>query len=387
LKNPNLKAKVFDNSAYNKWLKNPENENLKPMLNALSLRKEIGDNWGQIASNSHLSEFFEKIDKNQSLFYANQMYRKANELNSPEDKLEALKKLMRLENGEKLKSLSIQYTNLNDSILQVQNAVKDHFAKIRFDSERNRKENQLLRAETAQQELELEKRKLWMAISAALIILISVAVYAFFRIQKIRHQKLIDEEIYATEAKIAGKIHDDLANNIYRIMSKVENSNELELSKDKDQILDRLDKVYQLARNISRENAPVITGVQFPEELLSLISAYKNDDIKIILMGFSDFDWKKFSEEKQIQFYKSLQEILTNMKKHSRAKLVVLSFKEEKNHFEFFYTDNGIGMNPDERKEKNGMAITENRIVKIKGKFSFVSEPEKGLKIKISIPL
>src|SRR5690606_23833320 len=290
--NPKMNAKIADKLAYVRWLNHSPGNHLSAMLNALKTRKEIKDDWGQIASNSHLSEYFEKINPGKSLFYARQMLRKANELNSPEDKLDALKKLIRLENGEILKDLSAQYTKLNDSILQIRNATQDHFAKIRYDSEQNRKENQFLRAETAQQELELEKRKVWTVVFAALVILISIAVLAFFRIQKIRHQKLITEEIYAAETKIAGKIHDDLANNIYRIMSDMENASEQILPQKKNELLNQLDSVYKLARDISRENAPIETGENYEEELLSLISSYKNKNTNLVLMGFSDVNWK-----------------------------------------------------------------------------------------------
>src|SRR5690606_5988152 len=376
-----MNAKITDNLAYVQWLNHSPGNHLSAMLNALKTRKEIKDDWGQIASNSHLSEYFEKINPGKSLFYARQMLRKANELNSPEDKLDALKKLIRLENGEILKDLSAQYTKLNDSILQIRNATQDHFAKIRYDSEQNRKENQFLRAETAQQELELEKRKVWTVVFAALVILTSVAVLAFFRIQKIRHQKLITEEIYATETKIAGKIHDDLANNIYRIMSDMENTSEQILPQKKNELLNQLDSVYKLARDISRENAPIETGENYEEELLSLISSYKNENTNLVLMGFSGVNWKMLGSEKQIQLYKVLQELLTNMKKHSQATLVVLSFQTEKNNLNIFYTDNGIGITENQLNTKNGIQITENRIEKLKGSISFVCEPNKGLKV------
>src|SRR5690606_41034839 len=98
-------------------------------------------------------------------------------------------------------------------------------------------------------------------------------------------------------------------------------------------------------------------------------------------------NWMLFSKEKQIQFYKILQELLTNMKKHSEASLVVLSFQTERNNLLFFYTDNGIGTTENQMNTKNGIRITENRIEKIKGTISFVCEPNKGLKVNIKIPL
>ncbi len=387
MKNPDLKSKIIDNLAYTKWkqdsTRNLENE----FIEALKIRQENNDEWGQIASHSHLSEYFEKKNSASSLFHARKLYTIATKLNSPDDRLEALQKLISLASPENSKKYAILYTNLSDSLVTARNLAKDQFAKIRYDSEKNREENQLLQAETAEQRLEIERRKLVGFISLSTIILISGGAFAFFRIQKIKNQKRINDEIHLTESKIAGKIHDNLANNIYRIMSDVENTPDFHLPNKKNEFLNNLDLVYKLARDISRENSPVETGEDFADEMLSLISSYKNKKTNIVLMGFSAIKWQLLDNEKQIQFYKVLQELLTNMKKHSEATLVVLSFQTEKNNLHFFYTDNGVGIPVNQLNTKNGLRITENRIEKLKGTVSFVCEPQKGLKVNITMPL
>jgi len=382
-----LKSKIIDNHAYVKWLAKLSGSHSEEMETALNMRNSIGYDWGLIASHSHLSDFYAETDPAKAKYHAGEMFRIAQKLNSPDDKLAALKKLISLENGEKVKKLSVRYSTLYDSIIFARNQTKDQFAKIRFDTKRNRQENELLRAETAEQQLEIERRKVYGIILVSLLALFAGGAYSFVRIQKIKSQKRLNEEIHATETKIAGKIHDELANKIYRIMSGVENSAGIISTDKKEEILDNLDAVYQLARNISRENSPVETGEKYADELLSLISSYKNNQTNVVLMGFSEMEWNRFQDEKQIQFYKVIQELLTNMKKHSRASLVVLSFKVEKNNFEFFYTDNGVGLSDNQLNTKNGIRITENRIEKLKGTVSFVCEPHKGLKVNIRIPL
>lgn len=197
----------------------------------------------------------------------------------------------------------------------------------------------------------------------------------------------MNEEIYETEAKMARKVHDELANNVYRLMSEVDHQHYFKSENDKQDVLSKLDDIYALSRDISRENSSIITDEKYPNELLSLVSSYKNEHVNIMLMGFDEVDWNNFSKDVKIQFYKVLQELLTNMKKHSQASLVVLKFNLEEKYFNLFYTDNGIGLTDNQLDAKNGVQITETRIEKINGTINFASEINRGLKVNIKIPL
>lgn len=386
-KSPDLKSKVIDNLAFTRWKQNPEMNVERELNEALKVRIENDDHWGQIASHAHLSDYFSNKNQNISLDHAHKMYQKATEVNSPDDRLEALQKLITLESSANSKKYSIQYVSINDSLVAARNQAKDKFAKIRYDSEKNREENEILRAETAEQQLEIERRKLYGVISISGIILICGGFLGFNRIQKIKNQKKINDEIHATEIKISGKVHDDIANNLYGVMSLIERDNEIFEREKQNLILEKLDEVYQLSRNISRENSQIETGENYPEELLNLFSNFKNDKTNVFLIGFTEEPWKNIKSEIKLQFYKVVQELLINMKKHSQATVVVLKFEFNENKLNFFYTDNGIGITENQMIKKNGIQITENRIEKIKGTISFVAEPNKGLKVNIMIPL
>ncbi|WP_143736306.1 sensor histidine kinase [Moheibacter sediminis] len=387
LNNPDLKSKVIDNLAYSKWKQNPKLNLENELNNALEIRIENDDKWGQIASNAHLSEYFSDKNPTSALFYSREMYRLATELKSPDDRLEALQKLISFESPQNSKKYAIQYASLNDSLVKTRNQSKDKFAKIRYDSEKNREENEILRAETAEQQLEIERRKLYGVLFASGIVLICGGFIAFQRIQRIKNQKRINDEIHATENKIAGKVHDDIANNVYGLMSFIEINNDSFNTEKHNLVMEKLDEIYNLSRNISRENSPIETGEKYPDELLGLFSNYKSDKRNVVLIGFEENPWVNVKSEPKIQFYKIIQELLTNMKKHSKASLVVLKFEFNENKLNFFYTDNGIGFIENQPNTKNGIRITENRIEKIKGTISFVSEPNKGLKVNISIPI
>lgn len=382
--NLNLKAKVMDNLAFAQWEATGDRSLGKPLLDALALREEIGDKYGKISSHYHLVQFYRKHSPSQALSHAQKMLKISEELNSQSDRLKALKVLIELENSDKAKEYAIQFTSLQDSLLKAQNLIKDKFAKIRFDTEKNREENQYLRAETAEQKLEIEKRKNYLTALGFILLLGAIITWAYQRIQKMKHQKKITEEIHKTEAKISQKVHDELSNNIYQLMTHFQFG---DWEKNKSEFLEKLEEIYKLSRDISRENQPIEIDENYPDEILQLVATYKNQQTNIILSGFEGVNWMKINPEIKIQFYKTLQELLTNMKKHSQASLVVLSFKFEKNKLDFLYSDNGIGIQKNEFISKNGMQITENRIAKINGAISFVSDQSRGLKVNISIPI
>lgn len=384
---PILKAKVLDNLAYVKWKNNENYLAENDLIEALKIRETSKDDWGKIASHAHLSDYYHEKDRQKSLQHAHEMYRYATQLNSPDDRLEAYEKLIANEEVDQVRQYAERYTLLNDSLVTSRNQVKEQFAKIRFDSEKNREENQNLRAETAEQDLEIERRKVYTIVLISLLLILGISSVAYFRFQKIRNERKLNEEIYETEAKMARKVHDELANNVYRLMSEVEHQHYFKSENDKQDVLSKLDDIYALSRDISRENSSIITDEKYPNELLSLVSSYKNEHVNIMLMGFDEVDWNNFSKDVKIQFYKVLQELLTNMKKHSQASLVVLKFNLEEKYFNLFYTDNGIGLTDNQMDAKNGVQITETRIEKINGTINFASEINRGLKVNIKIPL
>src|SRR5690606_11518589 len=107
---------------------------------------------------------------------------------------------------------------------------------------------------------------------------------------------------------LSGKVHDDIANNIYGVISFIENSPDAMIPENKNKILDRLDEIYQLSRNISRESSAIETGENYPEELLDLFSDYNSETTNVMLIGFEKNHWKNVSSEIKIQFYKAVQE-------------------------------------------------------------------------------
>ena len=375
---PRTKAKIIDNNAYTIWLQNNKSNVLSDFLTAKNIRQKEKDSFGLIASYAHISDFYKQKNKKKAINNAQKMYNLACRQKSPRDQLEALQKLINLENPLKVKEYYTSYIRINDSINNSEKQAKNKFAKLKYDSEKNREDNLKLKIANSKKEVDLQKEKTQNIIGAVTtgLILLGFTGFGFYRKQKHKLEKR--EEVYKTETKIAKKIHDEVANNVVNIMNKIQYTNE-----PKEILLDDLQKVYLLTRDISHQNNIIETGKGFVNSLKNLLTNFNTNSTKIILKNINKVGLESLSETFQIEVYRVLQELMINMQKHSKAKFVALSFEKEKNTINIKYSDNGVGVDLNNLKNKNGLINVETRINSIGGFVTFESSYNNGFKASI----
>ncbi|MNF82628.1 Sensor histidine kinase ComP [compost metagenome] len=137
-------------------------------------------------------------------------------------------------------------------------------------------------------------------------------------------------------------------------------------------------------RGISKENNRIETGVDFTNSIKEMLLAYDTNERNIIVNNLEDINWEIIDETKKITISRILQELMVNMKKHSKASLVLIKFENDHKSILIHYTDNGIGCEKT-KMIKNGLLNMESRIEAVKGTFDFDTEPDKGFKAKIAI--
>lgn len=377
--NPKINAKVTDNLAFNTWLFKPKENVLPKLLSALHIRLTINDKNGLNASYAHLTDYFSVKNKKVANKFATKMYDNAVQLKNPNYQLEALQKIIENNQSDNLKKYYLKYIHLLDSIAHIDFSKKNHFAKLQYDSAKNREENLLLKVSSSEKELSLAKEKnknfIIFAISGSTILFMLFLAYK----RKQQHQIEKRTDIYKTEQRIAKKVHDEVANNVVNIMNNIQYTD-----KSKYNLLDDLEKVYLLTRDISRENNSVETGENFENYLKSMISSFNTNDVTIILNGFYNVQLSNLTPNKQIELYRILQELLINMKNHSEASLVAITFKKEGARYFIQYSDNGVGADLKNINFKNGLKNMETRIDAISGTIKFETSPNNGFKTFIS---
>jgi len=379
ISNKNFTLIVRDNKEYINWLFDnsyPAEDSLEKIL---QLRIAENDNWGLHSNYIHLVEINKVKNPEKSLYYAKKMLSLAKISHNPEDKLEALEKILYTDNPSNLKKAFIEYKTLSDSIQKNKNNYKSQFAYIKYDSQKKSEENQKLKLDNAQGEtLLLQQQFASVALAISIIIII-----VWYRKRQIRLKQEKELEVKNTELKMSKKVHDVVANGIYQVMTKIENQE----SFDKEKALDELEFVYEKSRDISYDKLDQMGSPKDCKEKISnLIASFKNDDTETYTVGNEDEIWTSLPQSHFEEIYQVIRELLVNMKKHSRASRVVFKFERFENQVQIHYTDNGIGI-PGDITHKNGLTNTVSRMAAIKGAIIFDTKTEKGLKINISFPV
>lgn len=373
LEKSSIKATYFDNLGFFQAKINDPIA-IKNMQLALKIRLDIEDLIGAFLSYQHMSSYFlEKGSLAKALEYSNKVEVISNLINSPVYINEALKLNLKLENNPNFE----KYIELNDSLEKIEQLRENKFAAIKYNvAEKERIINQReLMLKTSELQKEKQKKlKLIYLFSGLSILLISISLII---VQKSKHKKEKLQQVYNAETRISKKVHDEVANDMFQFMTKLQ----IETSTSED-LIDDLELIYNKTRDISKEHSVLDLEGGFEDILNDLILSYNRLDISVIAKGVSQVHWEAMSEIKRITMYKVLQELLINMKKHSQASVVVLSFDATNKNTLISYTDNGVGCN---LKKGTGVQNMENRIDSINGTITFESKIEKGFKVKIVI--
>ncbi|WP_394773452.1 ATP-binding protein [Flavobacterium sp.] len=378
------KAGIIDNLGFAYFKKGLHEKGLLLLNEGLQLRNNIDDTYGKIESNLHLAEYYSKTNPEKSHQFAKISYQIATKLHSIDERLESLSFLISNTSSIHNVEYAQKYVFLNDSIIKIRNNFKNKFAKIKYDSKKEKDENQKLRLEKIENLYALQEAKYQRIFFIAGFIFLVIIIILLVRYYKNRNRIEKIKTAYDTETRIAKDIHDELANDVFNtiIFSQTQLlSNE----SIKENLIQKLDHIYNRVRGISRENNDIDTKENYSANLKEMLSTYNSDNTNVIINNIEKVSWELIDEVKKVAIYRVLQELMVNMKKHSQASLVVVKFESNGKIVFIDYTDNGKGSEKD-KIIKNGLQNMENRILAIKGSLTFDTEPDKGFKVKITLP-
>jgi tetratricopeptide (TPR) repeat protein len=367
-------ARTLSNYAFNKWKQNA-NYNAKPeLLEALHIREKENNFWGLNASYSHLADYHTLKQPDTALFYAHKMYVVAQKIKSPDDQLQSLLKIIKLSSVTETKRYFNIYQNLNDSLQNARSAAKNQFALIRYETEKSKAENSILQKDNS-----AKKYQIIILIFGILAIVIVGTLW--FKKRKQRLELEAENKIRESQLRTSKKVHDVVANGLYRVMTEIENQEDI----DKGHVLDKIEDLYEKSRDISYDK-PEAAPQHFHEKISALLTSFATDDTKMLIAGNTPELWQKVNAGVQYEVEHVLQELMVNMKKHSSAGNVAVRFENQQDQIIIYYTDNGVGMQAG-TPHSNGLRNTGNRINSINGAINFDATVEKGLKIQISFPV
>ena len=359
-------ARAMDNLGFiQSKLNRPEG--LKKIIEALEIRKEISDKTGIYSSYRHLSDYYkDRNDLQKAFYYADMGYQTAKSINSVSYIENALSRIIKLSPNPRIN----EFLRLTDSISQAKQISENKYALIKY--------NYLQQAKlTAESELQKEKEKRMKLIYQAIGILILLLSFFFYYFLRDKYKKEKIQQVYKTETRISKRIHDEVANDVYQVMTKAQQNPDV--SED---VIDDLEHIYTKTRDISKDNSTIAVKTNFEDTLNELLLNYRSEGVGIVTKGLTTINWNYLSDIQKTTIYRVLQELMTNMKKHSSASVVAITASKIKNRVHINYKDNGVGCN---LKKQVGLQNTETRMASIKGTITFDSEPNKGFNAKIIV--
>lgn len=366
-------ARILTNLAITKWLQNPSYNAAPELWRSLNIRILENDMPGQNSSYAHLSEFYAKSHPDSAIWYAQKMQKIAGALHNPDEQLNALGKLIMLSSPEKSKTYFEQYQAIKDSAETKRNAAKNQFAVIRYNVEKSKAENMQLQKSNTERRYQL----------FVVTLIAAGGAFVGFWLYKRRKRRMLlesDRRLQESKLRLSQKVHDKVANGIYRIMSEVEHHPEL----DRIILLDQLENMYEVSRNVAHDEPE--SALDFAERISTMLYAFKKPSLRLAVTGNERELWQAVSSDIREQLLLVLQELMVNMSKHSKAKQAHIVFFVKDRQLSLDYRDDGVGIDGKEIAGK-GMQNTVSRIKALNGTISFDSGKAKGLRVLIQIPI
>lgn len=380
-------AKALDNIGFCYFKINEFDKAIYYLNESLTLRQKKKEPFDLGKSYLHLAKFYENRNVSLAKKYMMMSYEQFTIGNNADERIAALKLITQnSSSNQELKKYPTKYVDLVDSIFEVRQKVKNQFARVKYDSKKEKDENLKLKTHKAENELLLVRQKNKNIISYIIVAISLSLIIVLYLYLTSRGNKEKIEATYKSETRIAKKLHDELANDIYHTMAFVENKN-LALAENREQLLNNLNIIYSRTTDISKENCTLTTDKNYALVLREMILGFTTSNITISIQELETIAWNTLERNKKTTIYRVLQELLVNMKKHSNANLVGIKFKKTDTNISIHYTDNGKAADLTQLSYKNGLHNVENRIHSVKGIIYIDSAPGKGFKVFLKIPV
>ncbi|MEP5936574.1 MAG: sensor histidine kinase [Winogradskyella arenosi] len=341
--------------------------------------------------------------------YAHEALTISYEVSSNEIKQEALLLLADTDDGDKGKYYLKEHIRISDSLLEVDHAVRNKYARIEFETDELEAQNERIEAENAQ----ISKENLYLVMLTLGVIFFAILLYIVI-LQRVRNRKLemlqlqqkanediynlmlvqqdkVDEARAKEKVRVSKELHDGVLGRLFGIRLSLDSIN---LKEGQDAVLTRAKYIQQLQnveqdiRKISHElNTDFVSGSGFMDIVQELVEnqavAY---DLAYSFKFTDDIDWDEISNKTKINIYRIIQESMQNIYKHANANHIEISISLEKGLICLNITDDGDGFDSSKTKKGIGLKNMKSRVEDINGTITFTSEKGNGTLVNVKFP-
>lgn len=242
-------------------------------------------------------------------------------------------------------------------------------------------------------------KRWWFRLSVSLLLAAFLWALArnYYR-RKLAAQKAEAEKKQAIEKernRISRDMHDDLGSGLTKIaiLSEVAKKQLPEPDKAKEQ----LEKISLSSRELVDNLQDIIWVLNPANDTLESLAAYIREytlkyfepfEIKTTFIYPEQFSIRDLSEEKRRNTFLTVKETLHNTAKHAWCNEVTISINEGDHFFTISIKDDGKGFEQEKiRMFANGLKNMQNRVEQAGGEYEIISEPGKGTKTIIRMPV
>jgi tetratricopeptide (TPR) repeat protein len=376
LKNSSEKATYLNNLGYyESHLKIPHA--LEKMQLALDIRQKKDDLIGLFSSHRYFTLYFKNIGATKKATqYAKKTLEIANQINGSSFQRKALELKLSLHPNLDFKD----YIALDKRIRNEKQRRDNTYAAIKYDVEKERQKANDIELKLKTSEIEKLKERSTKQLFQTLGLLLLVSALFLYVVIRARHKKDKIKEVYHTETQISKKVHDELANDMSDLINAIEHDPDLNTDK-KMLLLDNIEDIYLRTRDISTQTGSIDLD-NYEASIKHLLMQHNKHNTKVLIHNISAIEWQQVAAHKKMVLYRCLQELMVNMKKHSKAKIVSIAFKNHGAKKEIRYVDDGVGCG-ETHINRNGLLNVESRIKGIGGTFIFKTSKGNGFKASI----
>ncbi|MBS4223210.1 sensor histidine kinase [Lederbergia citrea] len=198
-------------------------------------------------------------------------------------------------------------------------------------------------------------------------------------------RKRLSREIHDGPAQLMANvlIRSDLAEKVHR--EKGPEQSLLEIRSLKEMIRAALYEVRRIIYDLRPMALDDLGLVPTLERYLATVEEY-NKVVKIYFHVLGQE--KRLASKYEVALFRLIQEAVQNALKHAQASEIKVKMEILKDYVTVIVKDDGVGFNPEERKQGSfGLIGMQERIVILEGSISFESKPGLGTAVKIQIPL
>jgi len=134
--------------------------------------------------------------------------------------------------------------------------------------------------------------------------------------------------------------------------------------------------------------APSLGDMSLKEALQELVeNANLFYEAYVQLVADEKYYEQNRDKNKELMFYRIVQELLNNILKHAKANKVVISLKTDEENFFLSVVDDGAGFDCMQKRNDIGLKNISNRLEFYSGKINIISVPGQGCILEVYMPV